>query len=26
VKIPSRGVSIYICADHPWTFGEITVE
>jgi alcohol dehydrogenase (cytochrome c) len=26
VTLPHRGVSVYICADHPWTFGEITVE
>jgi plastocyanin len=26
VKLPKPGVSVYICADHPWTFGEITVE
>jgi plastocyanin len=26
VKLPQRGVSVYICADHPWTFGEITVD
>lgn len=26
VKLPNRGVTVYICADHPWTFGEITVE
>ena len=26
VAMPKRGVSVYVCAEHPWTFGEITVE
>jgi alcohol dehydrogenase (cytochrome c) len=26
ITLPKRGVSIYNCAEHPWTFGEITVE
>jgi quinohemoprotein ethanol dehydrogenase len=26
VHMPSRGVSVYVCSDHPWSMGEITVE
>jgi quinohemoprotein ethanol dehydrogenase len=26
VQMPRRGVTVYVCADHPWTYGEITVE
>jgi plastocyanin len=26
MSMPRRGVTVYVCVEHPWTFGEITVE